>query len=87
MDQLVSAQPGLIPQMAGFLINLQIWGAMIFVDHYLDYVHVALMRDLDSTRLYLQNWHLSVMQMMVGFLLFPIEQTTVVCRCWISKSN
>ncbi len=46
MDQLVSAQPGLIPQMAGFLTNLRIWGARIFVDHYLDYVYVALMQDL-----------------------------------------
>jgi hypothetical protein len=46
MDQLVSAQPGLIPQMAGFLTNLRIWGATIFVDHFLDLVYVALMRDL-----------------------------------------
>ena len=46
MDQLVSAQPGLIPQMAGFLTNLCIWGATIFVDHFLDFVFVALMRDL-----------------------------------------
>jgi hypothetical protein len=46
MDQLVSAQPGLIPQMAGFLMNLCTWGATIFVDHFLDFVFVALMRDL-----------------------------------------
>jgi hypothetical protein len=46
MDQMVSAQPGLIPQMAGFLTNLRIWGASIFVDHYSDYVFVALMCDL-----------------------------------------
>jgi hypothetical protein len=46
MDQLVSAQPGLIPQMAGFLTNLRIWGATIFVDHFSDLVYVALMRDL-----------------------------------------
>jgi hypothetical protein len=42
MDQMVSAQPGLIPQMAGFLTNLRIWGATIFVDHFSDYVFVAL---------------------------------------------
>jgi hypothetical protein len=36
MDQLVSAQPGLIPQMAGFLTYLRIWGATIFVDHFSD---------------------------------------------------
>jgi hypothetical protein len=46
MDQLVSAQPGLIPQMAGFLTNLRIWGATVFVDHFSDYVYIALMRDL-----------------------------------------
>jgi hypothetical protein len=46
MDQMISAQPGLIPQMAGFLTNLRIWGATIFVDHFSDYVFVALMRDL-----------------------------------------
>ncbi len=32
--------------MAGFLTNLCIWGATIFVDHFLDLVYVALMRDL-----------------------------------------
>jgi hypothetical protein len=46
MDTLVSAQPGLVPQMSGFLTNLQIWGATAFVDHFSDYVYVALMRDL-----------------------------------------
>ncbi len=34
--------------MAGFLTNLRIWGAIIFVDHYSDYVFVALMCDLTS---------------------------------------
>jgi hypothetical protein len=46
MDQLVSAQPGLVPQISQFLTNLQIWGAGIFIDHFFDYVYVALMRDL-----------------------------------------
>ena len=46
MDQLVSAQPGLISQMSGYLTNLRIWGATIFVDHVSDYVYVALMRNL-----------------------------------------
>ena len=32
--------------MAGFLTNLRIWGATIFVDHFSDYVYVALMQDL-----------------------------------------
>jgi hypothetical protein len=46
MDQMVSVQPGLLPQMAGFLTNLRIWGTTIFVDHFSDYKFVALMRDL-----------------------------------------
>ena len=80
MDQLVSAQPGLIPQMAGFLTNLRIWGATICVDHYSDYVYVALMQDLGLDKTHLQNRLLSVMQVILGFLLFPIEQTTVVSQ-------
>ncbi len=46
IDQMISAQPGLIPQMAGFLTNCRIWAATIFVNHYSDYVYVSLMRDL-----------------------------------------
>ena len=42
IDQLVSAQPGLIPQMSGFLTNQRIWGATVFVDHVSDYVYVFL---------------------------------------------
>jgi hypothetical protein len=45
-NHMISAQPGLIPQMAGFLTNLRIWAASIFDDHYSDYVYVALMRNL-----------------------------------------
>ncbi len=46
IDQLVSAQPGLIPQIANFLTNSCIWGANVFVNHYFDYVFVNLMQDL-----------------------------------------
>jgi hypothetical protein len=46
IDQMISAQLGLIPQMAGFLTNLNIWAATIVVDHYSDYVYVAFMCDL-----------------------------------------
>ena len=46
MDQLVSAQPGLIPQMSGRLTNMRIMGATVFVDHYSDHVYIYLMRDL-----------------------------------------
>ena len=45
-DQLVSAQPGLIPQMSGFLTNLRIMGATVFVDHFSNHVYVYLMKDL-----------------------------------------
>jgi hypothetical protein len=44
INHMVSAQPGLIPQMAGFLTNLRIWAASFLVDHYLDYVYVALIQ-------------------------------------------
>ena len=45
-DQIVSEQPGLIPQIYGHLANIRIWGATVFVDHISDYTHVALMSDL-----------------------------------------
>jgi hypothetical protein len=61
MDQMVSAQPGLISQMAGFLTNLCIWEATVFVDHFSDYVYMALTRDLglDKTLLAKSSfeWH------------------------------
>ena len=58
INQLVSAQPGLIPQMTGFLTNMRIWGATVFVDHVSDYVYVALMRDLtlDKTLLAIKSF-------------------------------
>jgi hypothetical protein len=49
MDQMVSVQPGLVPQMSGSLTNLRIMGATIFVDHFSDHVYVYLMRDLTLT--------------------------------------
>lgn len=53
MDQIVSAQPGLIPQMSGFLTSRCIWGCTTFVDHVSDFVYVHLMRDftVDETLL------------------------------------
>ena len=44
VDQIVSAQPGLIPQMAGFLTSDRIWGTTNFCDHASDFVYVHLMR-------------------------------------------
>ena len=46
VDQIVSAQPGLIPQMSGFLTSKRLWGATTFVDNLSDYMYVHLMRDL-----------------------------------------
>ena len=46
VDQIVSALPGLIPQMSGFLTSKRLWGATTFVDHVSDYVYMHLMQDL-----------------------------------------
>ncbi len=62
MDTLVLAQPGLVPQKSGFLTNLRIWGATVFVDHFSDYVYVALMRDLGLVKHYLPRQLLKGMQ-------------------------
>ena len=43
---MVSAQPGLIPQMSGFLSNIRLVGAIVFVDCHSDHVYVYLMRNL-----------------------------------------
>jgi hypothetical protein len=45
----MSAQPGLIPHMAGFLTSKQIWGCTTFVDHISDYIYVHLMKDFTIT--------------------------------------
>ena len=49
VDHIVSAQPGLLPQMSGFLTNQRLWGATKFVYHVSDYVYVHLIRDLSLT--------------------------------------
>ncbi|KAL7496856.1 hypothetical protein ACHAWT_005049 [Skeletonema menzelii] len=46
VDQIVSAQAGLMPQMAGELTSSRIWGATVFVDHVTDYVYCHLMSAL-----------------------------------------
>jgi hypothetical protein len=48
VDQIISAQPGLIPQMAGFLTSKQIWGGTLFVDHVSNYIYVHLMKDFTT---------------------------------------
>jgi hypothetical protein len=49
VDQNISAQPGLIPQMAGFLTSKQIWGCTTFVDQVSNYIYVHLMKDFTIT--------------------------------------
>ena len=46
IDQIISAQPGLIPQQTGYLTSMRIWGATVFVDHVSDFPFVALRPDL-----------------------------------------
>ncbi len=43
---MVSAQPGLVPQMLGFLTSEQIWGITMFVDHATDWTYRHLMTSL-----------------------------------------
>jgi hypothetical protein len=45
MDQIISAQPGLIPQMSGFLTSRNIWGCTTFCDRVSNFVYVHLMQD------------------------------------------
>ena len=48
VDQIVSAQPGLVPQMSGKLTRERIWGATCFVDHVSDFIYVHLMKSLTT---------------------------------------
>ncbi len=45
VDQIGSAQPGLIPQMAGFPTSDRIWGTTIFCNHVSNVGYVHLMRN------------------------------------------
>jgi hypothetical protein len=46
IDHIVSAQPGLIPQLSGQLTLMRIWAAQVHVDHFSDHTYVHLMRYL-----------------------------------------
>ena len=48
VDQLILAQPGLVPQEKGILTRARIWAATVFIDYVTGYVHVALMKDQPS---------------------------------------
>jgi hypothetical protein len=58
IDQIVSSQPGLIPQMSGFLTSERYFGATTIVDHVSDYVYVHLMRNLslEETLIAKRSW-------------------------------
>ena len=43
--KIISAQPGLILQMSGFITSCRIWGCTTFCDHVSDFVYVHLMQD------------------------------------------
>jgi hypothetical protein len=60
IDQIVSAQPGLIPQMSGFLTSQRYWGVTVFVDHFSDYIYCHLMRalTLDETLDAKRSWEI-----------------------------
>ena len=80
MDQLVSAQPGLIPQMAGFLLICKSGGRQyLLITAWITFTWHSC-ETLDSTRLYLLSRLSSIMQMKVGFLLLPIKLTMVVLQ-------
>ena len=44
-DQLISAQPGIVPQDKGILTRARIWAATIYVDYVTGYVHGVLIQD------------------------------------------
>ncbi len=48
VDQLVSAQPGIIPQSGGTLTTDRIWGATCFSDHYSGFRYSHLMRNFTA---------------------------------------
>ena len=55
VDQIVSAQPGLIPQMSDFINSIHFGECTTFVDHVSNYVYVHLMRDLSLYEYLLQK--------------------------------
>lgn len=47
-DQMISADPGLMPQVTGKLTSLRIWGATVFIDHATNFSYVHLMQRLTT---------------------------------------
>ena len=48
IDQMVSSQPGLIPQVTGALPHVILWVATVFLDHYSNYFFAHLMRETSA---------------------------------------
>ena len=44
IDQMVSAQPGIIPQVTGDLTHARFLAETVFMDHYSDYCYTHLMK-------------------------------------------
>jgi hypothetical protein len=80
-DQLVSAQPGLIPQISGKLTHQCVNGSTIFVDNFSDHVYAYLIRDLtlDETITAKHGYELSFF-ICLGFNLKHIMLTTVALQ-------
>ena len=45
VDQLISAQPGLVPQEKGIITRARIWAGTVIIGYVTGYVHVGLMQD------------------------------------------
>ena len=45
VDQLISAQPGLVTQEKGIITCSRIWEATVFIDYFIGYVHVGMIQD------------------------------------------
>jgi hypothetical protein len=58
VDQIISAQPGLIPQIAGILTSKRIWECTMFVDHVSNYIYFHLMNDFTIMETLLAKLHL-----------------------------
>ena len=45
IDQMISAQPEMVPQISGRLTVARVWGATVFLDHLSRHVYIHLMQD------------------------------------------
>ena len=48
VDQMISVQPGLMPQEKGHLTRRRIWACTVFFDYFTGFVFVSLIRDLTA---------------------------------------